>query len=57
METEAFYWLLIFVVFIGGLAALAGIYEAFFVDTPYTQAEWRRRVNEKFGQLINEDKQ
>ena len=52
---EAFYWLLILVVFIGGLAITAGIYEVFFVDTPYTQAEWRRNANEKFGELIRHD--
>jgi hypothetical protein len=54
MATEAFYWLLGLVIFLGSLAAAAGIYEAFFKDTPYTQAEWRRKANEKFGQLIGQ---
>lgn len=53
---EAFWWLLILVVFLASLAALAGIYEAFFADTPYTQAEWRRKANARFGQIIGEDK-
>jgi hypothetical protein len=56
METELFYAILIFVVFIGGIVAAAGIYEAFFLDTPWTQAEWRRKANERFGKLIGGDK-
>lgn len=52
MATEAFYWLLLLVVFLGGLCTVAGIYEAFFADTPYTQAEKRRKANEKFGSMI-----
>ena len=50
---EAIYWILIPVVLIGGLALSAGIYEAFFLDTPYTQAEWRRKANERFKEIIN----
>ena len=57
MATEAFYWLLLLVTFLGGLCAAAGIYEAFFADTPYKQGEWRRRANARFGEIIKEDKQ
>jgi hypothetical protein len=52
MAIEAFYWLLGLVIFLGGLCAVAGIYEAFFADTPYTQAESRRKANERFGHMI-----
>ena len=53
---EAIYWILIPVVLIGGLALSAGIYETFFLDTPFAQAEWRRKANERFGRLIGGEK-
>jgi hypothetical protein len=54
--TEAFYWILIPTVFLAVLVGLAGIYETFFVDSPFKQGEWRRKANERFAQLIRGDK-
>jgi hypothetical protein len=51
---EAMYWLFIFTVFIGGVVASCAIYEVFFLDTPFTQAEWRRKANERFKEIIGE---
>ena len=56
MTPEVFYWILIPVVFLGGLVTMAGIYEAFIKDTPFTQAEKRRAANERFASLVGGEK-
>ena len=53
--TEAFYWLMIPVVFIGGILCMAAVYEN-VGNTPYRQAERRRKANARFAELIGEDK-
>jgi hypothetical protein len=50
---EAFYWLLLLVVWLGGIFIAAAIYEG-VAKSPYFEAEKRRRANERFKEIIND---